>query len=129
MNLELAIGFGAAIGALLRYLTHEAVMSAGLAAAWTTGIVNVVGSFVIVLFATLTGPGGRLPATLPMRLFVMAGLCGGYTTFSAMSLEAALLVEARRPADAAVFLAAVVGLSVASGWAGHSAGLALNRRR
>lgn len=129
MSLQLAIGCGAAIGALLRYLTHAAVMSAGLAGLWATGIVNVVGSFAIVLFATLTGPGGRVPATLAMRLFVMAGLCGGYTTFSAMSLDAVLLVEARQPGTAAFYLVTVVGLSLASAWAGRSAGLALNHRR
>lgn len=127
MRLHLAIGCGAALGALLRYLTHAGVAAAGLPGFWTTGLVNVLGSFAIVLYGTVTGPGGRLGSGLATRLFVMAGLCGGYTTFSAMSLDAVLMAEAGRPAAAAGYLAAVVGLSLAAGWAGRSLGLVLNR--
>jgi len=125
---HLAIGCGAALGAMLRYLTHLMVISAGLAGLWTTALVNVLGSFAIVLYATVTGPGGRLGAGLSTRLFVMAGLCGGYTTFSALSLDAVLLAEAGHHAAAAGFVAAVLGLSLGAALAGWWVGRALNRR-
>ncbi|WP_439573765.1 fluoride efflux transporter FluC [Phreatobacter sp.] len=126
MRQHLAIGCGAALGALLRYLTHIMVVSTGLAGLWTTGLVNVLGSFAIVLYGTVTGPGGRLGSDLSTRLFVMAGLCGGYTTFSALSLDAVLMAETGHYAGAAGFLAAVVGLSLAAAWAGRAVGRWVN---
>ena len=56
-------------------------------------IVNIVGSFVIGFFATLTGPDGRLYASSIVRQFVMFGICGGYTTFSSFSLQTLNLVN------------------------------------
>ena len=52
-----------------------------------TLIVNVIGSFIIGFFATLTGPNGRVFVGSTARTFVMAGFCGGYTTFSLFSLQ------------------------------------------
>ena len=54
---------------------------------WGTLIVNIFGSFVIGFFGALTGPDGRLYASSAVRQFAMIGLCGGYTTFSAFSLQ------------------------------------------
>ncbi|WP_204298393.1 CrcB family protein, partial [Stenotrophomonas maltophilia] len=83
------VGLGAAIGSLLRFLSGVLIVSMlGLSALLTTAFVNVVGSVVIMFFATLTGPDGRLLVGPAGRQFVMAGLCGGFTTFSAMSLDA-----------------------------------------
>jgi fluoride ion exporter CrcB/FEX len=48
---------------------------------------QVTGSLVIRLFATLTGPDGRVFVGSTARQFVMIGLCGGYTTFSSFSLQ------------------------------------------
>ena len=59
-----------------------------------TLFVNVTGSFAIGFFAALTDPEGRFPATLTSRQFFMIGVCGGYTTFSAFSLQTLDLAHA-----------------------------------
>ena len=85
---SLWVGLGGALGSMGRYWT--AVLAArllGEAFPWGTLVINILGSFVIGLFATLTVPGGPLPASVGARAFVMAGICGGYTTFSAFSLQ------------------------------------------
>src|SRR5690554_5618921 len=98
----LAVGCGAALGSLLRMLTGAAAGFLGLPSVFATGFVNVVGSFVIVFFAVLSGPEGRLPAGAATRQFVMAGLCGGFTTFSAMSLDTFALLTDGEVAAAAL---------------------------
>ena len=60
---------------------------------WGTLAVNVTGSFVIGLFATLTAPDGRFFASPGLRLFFMLGFCGGYTTFSTFEWETYKLVR------------------------------------
>ena len=54
---------------------------------WGTFIVNVSGSFVIGVFAALSAAEGPFLIPPEMRIFVMVGICGGYTTFSSFSLQ------------------------------------------
>ena len=54
---------------------------------WNTLVINVTGSFAIALFAGLTDPSGIWMVRPEWRLFFMVGICGGYTTFSAFSLQ------------------------------------------
>src|ERR1700730_5554512 len=72
LRLYLAVGFGAAVGSLLRFLSGVLIVSMmGHSALWATGFVNVLGSFVIGLFAALTAPEGRMLVGPAGRQFVM----------------------------------------------------------
>lgn len=128
MRLYLAVGCGAAIGSLARFLSSYVIVSLlGMNALWSTAFVNVVGSWVIMAFATLTGPDGRLMVGPASRNFVMAGLCGGLTTFSAMSLDTFILLFDGDWPLAATYLISVVGLSFAAAWLGYLMASRLNR--
>ncbi|TPI69104.1 fluoride efflux transporter CrcB [Mesorhizobium sp. B3-1-3] len=128
MRLYLAVGCGAAIGSLARFLSSYVIVSLlGMNALWSTAFVNVVGSWVITAFATLTGPDGRLMVGPASRNFVMAGLCGGLTTFSAMSLDTFILLFDGDWPLAATYLISVVGLSLAAAWLGYLMASRLNR--
>src|SRR5258708_5739363 len=82
------VALGGAIGSTARlWLGAHVAMLIGLSFPWGTILVNVIGSLIIGFFATLTGPGGRVVVPVDAQAFVMVGLCGGFTTFSAFSLQ------------------------------------------
>ncbi len=124
-----AVGIGSALGALGRFQTGTLIMSHwGGGDLLATAIVNVVGSFLITVFATLTAPGARLPMGEVTRQFVMAGFCGGYTTRSLMGLETFLLILKGHWAYGVAYVVAVVALSLAAALAGYGLASALNRQ-
>jgi CrcB protein len=82
------VAAGSALGGMGRYgFGLLAARLWGDAFPWGTIAINVVGSFIIGFFATLTLPEGALPASANLRTFVMVGICGGFTTFSSFSLQ------------------------------------------
>jgi CrcB protein len=82
------VAVGGAIGSMARlWLGVKVALLTGLAFPWGTIVVNIIGSLVIGFVATLTGPNGRLVVPVNAQAFVMVGLCGGFTTFSAFSLQ------------------------------------------
>lgn len=86
------VAAGGGLGASLRYLTGIAALRwFGPNFPWGTLVVNVVGSFLMGMVAELIIR--RLGVGTDLRLFLMTGLLGGYTTFSAFSLDAVLLFE------------------------------------
>jgi CrcB protein len=118
----LLVFFGGGLGATLRHFVN--VVSArvlGTGFPYHTFIINITGSIVMGLIAGYLAFKGE--ASQPWRLFLMTGILGGYTTFSAYSLDAALLYE-RGAIGLALFY--VVG-SVVFSIAGLFAGLALMR--
>ena len=104
------VGLGGGVGACLRYLTGVlAVRLFGHGFPWGTAIVNVFGSFLMGVMAVwLMERGGGLRLT-PLLL---TGLLGGYTTFSAFSLDAVYLIERGRTLAAGGYVGGSVLLSV-----------------
>jgi CrcB protein len=128
MRTYIAVGCGAAVGALARYLATIGIGGMpNLGLLWATVSVNVLGSFVIGVFAALTGPEGRLLVSPAARQFVMSGLCGGFTTFSLASLDTFILVEAGNTVAAGIYVTATVVLSLAAVWLGHMLAAGINR--
>jgi CrcB protein len=82
------VAIGSALGGMARYWCSDTVARfSGEWFPWGTLIVNVSGSFIIGLFAALSGTDSRFLIPPEARIFVMTGLCGGYTTFSSFSLQ------------------------------------------
>jgi CrcB protein len=130
LQLYLAVAAGGALGSVARYALSGAVANAfGQTFPWGTLIVNVSGSFVIGFFAGLTGPDGRLLVGGTTRQFVVAGLCGGYTTFSSFSLQTLNLVNDGEWFYAGGNVAGSVILCLAFVWLGQVAAAGLNQLR
>lgn len=112
------VALGGAIGASLRYLSGIAALRLmGPSFPWGTLFVNVAGSLAMGLFiAWLVKRGGGISNEL--RLFVATGILGGFTTFSAFSLDVANLVERGAMVSAAGYVLASVLISVAAIFAG-----------
>lgn len=110
---------GGALGTLARYLISVAAAPFSESLPWGTISINIVGSFVIGFFGTLTLAHGRFPVSENARLFVMVGLCGGFTTFSSFSLQTLDLMRNGAMARAAINVVASVALCVAAVAAGH----------
>ena len=115
----LFIVIGGAIGTLARYLISVAALPFSQNLPWGTIWINIIGSFVIGLFGTLTLAHGRFPVSENARLFVMVGLCGGFTTFSSFSLQTLDLMRSGATVRAAINVIASVVLCLAAVAAGH----------
>lgn len=84
----LCVALGGALGSMGRYgLGLAASRLWGDAFPWGTIAINIAGSFVIGVFGALTTPDGAMPASANVRIFVLVGICGGFTTFSSFSLQ------------------------------------------
>jgi CrcB protein len=114
------VALGSALGGMARFWLGG-VVARGMGDAFPYGtlLINVFGSLVIGFFGTLTLPEGPRPASLESRLFVMVGLCGGFTTFSAFSLQTFELIRSGESVRAAIYVAASVLLCVAATALGH----------
>jgi fluoride exporter len=121
------IALGSALGGIARYACSGWVANwFGQAFPWGTLLVNVLGSFVIGFFASLTGPDGRLLVPGDARQFVMVGLCGGYTTFSSFSLQTLTLAQDGEFLRAGLNVGGSVVLCLLAVWLGYVAAAMLN---
>jgi len=105
----LQVALGGAIGASLRYMTGIGVVRL-LGHGFPLGViaVNVIGSFLMGAFVVYAATRGATQ----LSPFVMTGVLGGFTTFSAFSLETYTLFERGEVAQAALYVALSVGLSI-----------------
>ncbi|HMN85950.1 MAG TPA: fluoride efflux transporter CrcB [Bauldia sp.] len=120
----LLVFVGGGLGAALRHGVNLAAARAfGTAFPWGTFIINVTGSLVMGLIAGWLAFRAGAAWSQHARLFAMTGILGGYTTFSAFSLDAALLWERGAALQAAAYVAGSVILAIL----GLFAGLAIVR--
>ena len=109
----LNVALGGALGSLARYLVGIYFGRwFGTAFPWGTLFINVTGSFLIGAFAESFAL--RWDATQTTRVFLVVGICGGYTTFSTFSLEVVTLLNRGALVEASAYVAASVVLSIAA---------------
>jgi len=117
MKLVLLVALGGAIGSALRYLVSlAAAWLFGVGFPWGTLAVNIAGSLAMGLVIGLAA--SKFQLTNELRVFIATGVLGGFTTFSAFSLDFALLFERRDYGLAGLYLAGSVGLSILALFAG-----------
>lgn len=129
MMLYLLVGLGSLLGGMAR------VTVSWLCAGWSQGLlpwdlfaVNVIGSFAIGLFATLCAADGRHPASPGLQQFVIAGVCGGFTTFSVFSLETVQMLQAGHAALAIAHVLVSLAAWLLAVWAGVAVANRFNRQ-
>lgn len=119
MNAVVLVFLGAGLGGVLRHLVNVACAQAcGTAFPWATLTVNVAGSFVMGVLAGWLAFRAGEGWSQGARLFLATGVLGGFTTFSAFSLDAVLLWERGASAAAAGYVVASTVLSIAALFAG-----------
>lgn len=118
------VAIGGAIGSVARYLTGLLTLRLfGPNFPWGTLAVNIIGSLAIGVFAELIAR--RFGASQELRLFIITGILGGFTTFSAFSLDAAVLLERGAVLSAIAYVAASMLVSLFAVFAGLALARAL----
>ncbi len=121
--LYLWIAIGSAAGGVARHAASAAILAVadpqGLP--WWTILVNVTGSFAIGFVAAAAAPSGFWPQSDGFRVFLTVGVLGGYTTFSAFSLQTLELARQGEMGLAGLNVALSVGLCLLAVAAGHFA--------
>jgi CrcB protein len=113
----LLVFIGGGLGSTLRHMINVVCPRLfGTAFPYHTFIINITGSAVMGLIAGYLAFKGE--AAQPWRLFLMTGILGGYTTFSAFSLDAALLYERGEIGLAVLYVVGSVVLSIVGLFAG-----------
>lgn len=115
----LAVAAGGALGSVARFwLAAKMTDWTGPHFPWGTLLINVVGSFIIGTVAAVTLLPARVAMHPDIRVFLMVGICGGFTTFSAFSLQTLELLQSGDIWPAAGYIAGSVMLCLTGVWAG-----------
>ena len=113
----LIVALGGAVGASLRHLTSLLTLRwFGPNFPWGTLTVNIVGSFLMGVFIELLAR--KFDSSQELRLLIATGIMGGFTTFSAFSLDVAVMWERGATLTAAGYVLASVMLSILALFAG-----------
>ena len=111
MNMLLAVACGGAVGAISRHLIANQVMRWAYGGfPWGTLLVNIAGSFILGLLVEYLAQ--HWSANQEIRGFLVVGVLGGFTTFSAFSLDAVLLLERGSLSPAFAYICGSVLLSI-----------------
>ena len=117
MTIYLSVALGGALGACARYGTgHLMLRLVGAGFPYSTLVVNILGSFLMGVLIELLAL--RISISPELRALLVTGFLGGYTTFSAFSLDAALMIEKGEMLSAALYILLSVVLSIAGLFAG-----------
>jgi CrcB protein len=120
------LGLGGALGTVTRFWLNGVVSTYFDTFPMGTLVINVSGSFLIAFFSTLTDPGGRWMVSPTTRMFFMTGICGGYTTFSAFSLQTLNLARDGEWLYAGLNAVLSLVLCLLAAWLGYVAAMFLN---
>ena len=117
----LLIGAGGALGAMARHGINVAIHARYGADPFPVGalVVNVLGCLSAGILAGLLA-SSRVDLPLEARTFLMVGLFGGFTTFSAFGVDTFTLLHSGHYATAAMNVVAQIGLTLAAVWAGFA---------
>lgn len=119
----LAVAVGGALGSVARFwMTGFMTGLTGPRYPWGTLMINIAGSFVIGLVAGFALTPDRVGLHPTVRIFLMTGICGGFTTFSAFSLQALELWQAGEIAASLAYMIGSVVMCVIATWAGWALG-------
>lgn len=124
-DIALVVAAGGAIGGGLRYSVGQVVPNGSAGFPWPTFIENILGSFllgVLLVMVLIAWPGSRY-----RRPFIGTGILGGFTTFSAFSVETADLLRTGSPGMAGVYLANSLGFGILAAAGGIILGVRLGR--
>jgi len=119
------VAAGGILGSVARWLASLVIAAIG-GFPLATLFVNITGSFIIGFYSTISAPDGRWFANTRQRQFVMTGFCGGYTTFSAFSLETFRLLHGGMTKMALSNIAVSVVTWLVAVWFGHMLASRLN---
>jgi fluoride exporter len=126
--IALWVAVGSALGGVARYWCSGIIANlVGETFPWGTLIVNVVGSFLIGLIATVSGTDGRFIISAEARQFLMVGILGGFTTFSSFSLQTLTLARDGQWLLVGANVVGSVVLCLIMVWAGHMLATMINR--
>lgn len=113
------VALGGALGSMGRYWMASAIaVLTGPRFPWGTLLINIIGSFVIGWFGALTADTGPLIVPPGIRLLVLVGICGGFTTFSSFSLQTFELLQSGELLPAAGYVLGSVALCLVFVWFG-----------
>jgi CrcB protein len=119
MGTYLAVALGGALGSVARFWVAGAMAAlVGARFPWGTLLINVLGSFVIGAMAGFTLTPARMGVHPDFRIFVMVGICGGFTTFSSFSLQTLELLQAGEIVPAFGYILGSVVLCLVFVWLG-----------
>lgn len=113
------VAVGGALGAIARFwFAALMVKVTGPTFPWGTLIINVFGSFIIGVFATMAHGPAMVHMSHNMALFTMVGICGGFTTFSSFSLQTLDLFRGKQALHALGYIISSVVMCLVGVWVG-----------